>query len=201
LLLLALAFGTPAKADTMGTLSLPDCGGGKAGCPAAYYQFDITSTSATLKITITGTPTSKNDLIGSVDLGFASSGSITGLGLTAAPSSLGYWTDTTGSLNSSGNGCGINSGAFVCATALPLNPLPISQNGVYTWTWTFNSIDLSGGAVHVGVQYGPNSLNNPWNGLQVSQNVSPVPEPASMLLLGSGLLTLAGFARRRAKKV
>src|SRR6266581_521356 len=141
LLILALGYGAPAKADTIGSLSLSDCGTAGTNCPAATYTFDITATTATLTITITGAPTSSNDYIGSVDLGFAPSNTITGLSLTAAPSSLSLWTSTTGSVSSNSSGCGTNSGAFVCATALPLNPFLITQNGVYTWTWTYNAID------------------------------------------------------------
>src|SRR5216683_6633860 len=193
LLILALGYGASAKADTIGSLSLSNCGTAGTNCPAATYTFDITATTATLTITITGAPTSSNDYIGSVDLGFAPSNTITGLSLTAAPSSLSLWTSTTGSVSSNSSGCGTNNGAFVCATALPLNPFLITQNGVYTWTWTYNAIDpsliASNSTVHVGTQYGPN-VNGSWNGLIVSQAVF-VPEPGSLTLLGVGLLALA----------
>jgi hypothetical protein len=44
-----------------------------------------------------------------------------------------------------------------------------------------------------------NSTNNPiW--LAETANKSEIPEPATMLLLGSGLVGLAGFARKRLKK-
>jgi hypothetical protein len=185
---------SPARADTMGTVSLSGCGGG-GGCPAATYTFDITSTTAMLTITITGTPTSSNDMIGSVDLGFSPSGSISGLALTSAPSALGNWGVTTGSLSSNGNGCGTNTGAFICSTALPSNPLPISQGGVYTWTWTFNPVSQINLDVHVGTQYGPNNPNNPWKGLIVSQTVF-TPEPTSVTLLAAGLLALALLGRK-----
>ncbi len=196
MLVLSVAFAGIAKADSIGTLTLSDCGTAGTNCPAATYSFNVTSTSATLTITITGAVTSANDYIGSVDLGFAPSGTISGLSLTAAPGTLSNWTSTTGSLNSNA-GCGLNGGAFVCATALPSNPLLIGQGGVYTWTWTYNAIDptLINTAVHVGTQYGPNA-NGSWNGLIVSQVVN-VPEPASMTLLGVGLLAMGLVALRR----
>lgn len=196
---LTCVFAGGAMADGVsGELVLPDCGSGASGCPAATYDYSVTSTSATLTITINGPVSSTNNFITAVDLGFTPSSNISGLNLTAAPVALGDWSATTGSL-SSGGSCGGNAGAFVCAAASPINSLPISQGGVYTWTWTYNSIDPSviaaDGTVHIGAEYGPNSGN--WKGLIVSQ-VSTVstPEPSSLMLLGVGMLgamLLLGF--------
>ncbi len=189
LFLFALAFGTPAKADTMGTLTLPDCGG-DSGCPGATYKFDITGTSATLWITVNSAPGTNNNVISGVDLGFTASSNISNLSLVSSPT--GFNSTVTGSLNNSG--CGTNTGAFICSAGPGVT---ITQGQTYTWVWNFTN---SGGTdaagdVHIGANY------NPANGLIVSCSINScgnaaVPEPGSMMLLGAGLLTLGGFTWR-----
>ena len=176
----------PAYADTMGSLTLSDCGSGQSGCPAATYTFDISGTQATLTIHITGAVTAGvNDHIAGVDLGFTPSNNINGL--TATGPDAETWTPSTSSLSNSG--CGTNSGAFACTYATP--GVLIQQGGTYTWTWNYTLTDASWidsvSDVHIGANYDPH------NGLIVSET-GAVPEPGS---LGLALVGLVGIGLSR----
>jgi hypothetical protein len=207
--LLMLVMSAPAYADTIvvtGVLNLTNCGSLSGSCPTATYTFTIGTQHATLDIMVTGgvvpgvigPPASGNSTFQGVDLGFTPSSNITLLSGTT--NATGSWTFQEGSLNNSN--CGSNNGAFLCsfyATA-PLVGFAYTVGTTYSWTWNYNAISpsvvASVGDVHIGANYGPAK------GTIVSATgaTSPIPEPSSLALFGTGLVTVAGFVRRRTRR-
>lgn len=195
----------PAFADAIGGPGNVNCPGNDCFGTLYLLQFNAvpdstTATTQTFDIILT-LDTSSTSVVGPLLPAVAVKVASTGTGvLESAPAIVGGWTEVDGGLNA--NGCSGSGSGFVCTQANTFANAPTVPNGTYVWVFdvTIPTGTLFTGATQASVKalYGAIGNNGFQNNGITSEDITlqPVPEPGTLALFGTGLLSLAAMVRR-----